>query len=312
MKVMILGSNGQLGKSLKQCFKKTDYKCYFFNKNDLDINDQIKLNKKFNSIKPNIIINACAYTNVDKAEENFNEANNVNNLSVGMLAQHCLNNDCFLIHISTDYVFDGFSESPYKEDDKKNPLGVYGRTKLDGENRILESNCKFCIIRTSWLFSEFGNNFLKSILNLASKNNEIPVISDQIGAPTYSGDISRAIITILPFIKNGAITNEILHYSGKTFCSWFEFAKNIIEIAKEEKILKNIPILKKIPSSEYPAKAKRPLNSSLSSEKMSTQFRIKPSDWKKGIKEVIRSLKKNRTYDFKIKNIMKSNNIITL
>ena len=239
MKVMILGSNGQLGKSLKQCFKKTNYKCYFFNRNDLDINDQVKLNKKFISIKPNIIINACAYTNVDKAEENFNEANNVNNLSVGMLAQQCLNNDCFLIHISTDYVFDGFSESPYKEDDKKNPLGVYGRTKLDGENKILDSNCKFCIIRTSWLFSEFGNNFLKSILNIASKNNEIPVISDQIGAPTYSYDISRAIITILPFIKNGIITNEIFHYSGKTFCSWYEFAKNIIEIAKEEKILKS-------------------------------------------------------------------------
>ena len=312
MKVMILGSNGQLGKSLKQYFKKTNYKCYFFNRNDLDINHQIKLNEKLISIKPNIIINACAYTNVDKAEENFNEANNVNNLSVGMLAQHCLNNDCFLIHISTDYVFDGFSKNPYKEDDKKNPLGVYGRTKLDGENKILDSGCKFCIIRTSWLFSEFGNNFLKSILNLASKNNEIPVISDQIGAPTYSGDISQAIIAILPFIKNGTITNEIFHYSGKAFCSWYEFAKNIIEIAKAEKILKNIPKLKKIPASEYPATAKRPLNSSLSSKKMCTQFSIKPSDWKKGIKEAIRSLKKNRTYDFKIKNIMKSNDMITL
>ena len=119
MKVMILGSNGQLGKSLKQYFQKTKYECYFFNRSDLDINDHITLNKKFISIKPDIIINSCAYTAVDKAEENFEEANNVNNPSVGILAQQCLDNDCFLIHISTDYVFDGFSESPYKEDDKK-------------------------------------------------------------------------------------------------------------------------------------------------------------------------------------------------
>ena len=312
MKLIILGSDGQLGKSLKQNLRKTNYKCYFFSKNELNINDQIKLNNKFISIKPNIVINTCAYTNVDKAEENFNEANNVNNLSVGLLAKQCQDNDCFLIHISTDYVFDGFSESPYKEDDKKNPLGVYGRTKLDGEKKILKSNCRFCIIRTSWLFSEFGNNFLKTILNIASKNADISVISDQIGAPTYSGDISKAIIKILPFIKNGAITNEIFHYSGKTYCSWYEFAKNIVEIAKEEKILKKIPKLKKVPSSEYPSLAKRPLNSSLSSKKMCNQFSIEPSDWKKGIKKVIRSLKKNKTYNLKIKNFMRSNNIITL
>ena len=294
MKVMILGSNGQLGKSLKQYFQKTKYECYFFNRSDLDINDHITLNKKFISIKPNIVINSCAYTAVDKAEENFEEANNVNNLSVGMLAQECLNNNCFLVHISTDYVFDGFSESPYKEDDKKNPTGVYGRTKLDGENKILNSGCKFCIIRTSWIFSEFGNNFLKTIINLASENDEISVVSDQKGAPTYSGDISRAIITILPFIENGAITNEVFHYSGKTFCSWYEFAKIIIEIAKEENMLKKALTLKSILSIEYPTLAKRPLNSSLSSEKMCTQFNIKPSDWKTGIKEVLKTLKKQQ------------------
>jgi len=294
MKVMILGSNGQLGKSLKQYFQKTKYECYFFNRSDLDINDHITLNKKFISIKPDIIINSCAYTAVDKAEEDFEEANNVNNLSVGMLAQQCLDNDCFLIHISTDYVFDGFSESPYKEDDKKNPTGVYGRTKLAGENKILDSGCKFCIIRTSWVFSEFGNNFLKTIINLASENDEISVISDQKGTPTYTGDISRAIVTILPFIENGAITNEIFHYSGKTFCSWYEFAKIIIEIAKEENMLKKAPTLKSILTIEYPTLAKRPLNSSLSSEKMCAQFNIKPSDWKKGIKGALRSLKKQQ------------------
>ena len=294
MKVMILGSNGHLGKSLKQYYQKTKYECYFFNRSDLDINDHITLNKKFISIKPNIVINSCAYTAVDKAEENFEEANNVNNLSVGMLAQECLNNNCFLVHISTDYVFDGFSESPYKEDDKKNPTGVYGRTKLDGENKILNSGCKFCIIRTSWIFSEFGNNFLKTIINLASENDEISVVSDQKGAPTYSGDISRAIITILPFIENGAITNEVFHYSGKTFCSWYEFAKIIIEIAKEENMLKKALTLKSILSIEYPTLAKRPLNSSLSSEKMCTQFNIKPSDWKTGIKEVLKTLKKQQ------------------
>ena len=291
MKIIILGANGQLGKSLKKIFQKTSYKFYFFNKSDLDINDHITLNKKFISIKPNIIINCCAYTAVDKAEKNYEEANNVNNVAVGKLAKQCLNNDCFLIHISTDYVFDGLSENPYKENDKKNPTGVYGKTKLDGENKILDSGCKFCIIRTSWIFSEFRDNFLKTILKLASKNDELSVVSDQVGAPTYSGDISQTILTILPFIKNGAITNEIFHYSGNTFCSWYEFAKNIIEVAKEENILKKIPKLKSITTSQYPTLAKRPINSSLSSEKICAQFNIKPSDWKKGVKGTLITLK---------------------
>ena len=145
MKILILGSDGQLGKSLKQYLKKTNYKCYFFNRDELDINDKTLLNKKFISIKPNIIINTCAYTNVDKAEENFNEANNVNNLSVGMLAKQCLNNDCFLIHISTDYVFDGLSEIPYKENDKKNPLGV-NLFKTQFVTSSLEPGCPIPIL----------------------------------------------------------------------------------------------------------------------------------------------------------------------
>jgi len=298
MKIIILGANGQLGKSLKKIFQKTSYKFYFFNKRDLDINDHITLNKKFISIKPDIIINCCAYTDVDKAEKNYEEANNVNNVAVGKLAQQCLNNDCFLIHVSTDYVFDGLSENPYVENDKKNPIGVYGKTKLDGEYKILESGCKFCIIRTSWIFGEFGNNFLKTILKLASKNDELSVISDQVSSPTYSGDISQTILTILPFIKNGTITNEIFHYSGNTFCSWYEFAKIIIEVAKEKNILKKEPTLKSITTSEYSALAKRPLNSSLSSEKIFKQVNIKPSDWKKNIENVIMILKKQQYTKF--------------
>jgi dTDP-4-dehydrorhamnose reductase len=294
MKIIILGANGQLGKSLKKIFQKTSYKFYFFNKSDLDINDHKTLNKKFISIKPDIIINCCAYTAVDKAEENFEEANNVNNVAVGKLAQQCLNNDCFLIHVSTDYVFDGLSENPYVENDKKNPIGVYGKTKLDGEYKILKSGCKFCIIRTSWIFGEFGNNFLKTMLKLASKNDELSVISDQVSSPTYSGDISQTILTILPFIKKGTITNEIFHYSGNTFCSWYEFAKIIIEVAKEKNILKKKPTLKSITTSEYSALAKRPLNSSLSSEKIFKQVNIKPSDWKKNIENVIMILKKQQ------------------
>jgi len=291
MKIIILGANGQLGMSLKKIFKKTSYKFYFFNKSEVNINDHITLNEKFISIKPDVIINCSAYTAVDKAEKNFEEANKVNNISVGILSKKCLEYDCFLIHISTDYIFDGFSENPYEEDDKKNPTGVYGKTKLDGENKIIDSGCKFCIIRTSWIFSEFGNNFLKTILKLASKNEELSVVSDQVGAPTYSGDISKTILTILPFIKNGDITNEIFHYSGNTFCSWYEFAKNIIEISKEENILEKIPTLKSITTSQYPTLAKRPINSSLSSKKICTKFNIKPSDWKKGVKVSLISLK---------------------
>ena len=292
MRIIILGANGQLGKSLKKIFQKTNYKFYFFNKHNLDINDHITLNKKFISIKPDIIINCCAYTAVDKAEKNYEEANNVNNVAVGKLAQQCMKYNCFLIHISTDYVFDGLSQNPYVENDKKNPIGVYGKTKLDGEYKILDSGCKFCIIRTSWIFSEFGNNFLKTILKLASKNDELSVISDQVGSPTYSGDISQTILTILPLIKNRTIKNEIFHYSGNTFCSWYEFAKIIIEVAVEKNFLKKKPTLKSITTSQYSALAKRPLNSSLSSEKIFTQVNIKPSDLKKNIENVITILKK--------------------
>ena len=298
MKIIILGANGQLGKSLKKIFQKISYKFYFFNKCDLDINDHITLNKKLISIKPDIIINCSAYTAVDKAEKNYEEANNVNNIAVGKLAQQCMNHNCFLIHISTDYVFDGLSKNPYEENDKKNPIGVYGKTKLNGENKIIDSGCKFCIIRTSWIFSEFGNNFLKTILKLASKNDELSVISDQVSSPTYSDDISQTILTILPLVKNETIKNEIFHYSGNTFCSWYEFAKIIIEVAIEKNFLKKKPKLKSITTSQYSSLAKRPLNSSLSSKKIFKQVNIEHSDLKKNIENVIMILKKKRYIKF--------------
>lgn len=292
MKILFLGSDGQLGKSLRKRFQESENDCYFFNRNQLDITDLPSIKAKFISINPDILINVCAYTAVDKAEENFDEANNVNNISVGNIAKECLDKDCFLIHISTDYVFDGQSRNSYKEDDKKNPTGVYGRTKLDGENKILESGCKFCIIRTSWVFSENGKNFLKTIMKLASERDSISVVSDQIGAPTFTDDISYAIQSILPFIESGEISKEIYHYSGEPFCSWYDFAKSIIVIAMEENMLKNEPILNGILSKDYPTVAIRPMNSRLSSKKFENQYHIKPSNWKNGIREALLILNK--------------------
>ena len=299
-RILITGKNGQLGKSIQKLVTNTEQTddFIFVGREELDLRNESMIDCYFKDNSFDIIINCAAYTQVDKAEEEQKLANQVNHLAVSQLAQITKNQQAKLIHISTDYVFDGFSENPYTEDDKKNPTGVYGKTKLDGENKILDSGCKFCIIRTSWIFSEFGNNFLKTILNLASQNDEISVVSDQIGAPTYSDDISLVIATILPFIKNKNITNEIYHYSGKIFCSWYEFAKIIIKIAKEESMLKKTPILKSILALEYPTLAKRPLYSCLSSEKICAQFDIKPSDWKKGIKESLRSLKKQKDLEF--------------
>jgi dTDP-4-dehydrorhamnose reductase len=291
MKIVFLGSDGQLGKSLKKYFNESEKDYFFFNKKQLDITDHSAVKEKITSIKPNFVINACAYTSVDSAEENFDKANDINNISVGNLANECLKNKCLLVHISTDYVFDGLSKYPYKEDDKKNPTGVYGRTKLEGENKIISSGCKFCIIRTSWVFSENGKNFLKTILNIASRNDSISIVSDQIGAPTFSDDISNAIKILLTHMPQDNYINEIYHYSGAPFCSWYEFAKNIINIAIEDDFLKRKPEINKILSKDFPTLAKRPINSRLSSEKILESFDIKPSDWKSGIRKVITSLK---------------------
>jgi len=221
--ILVTGSNGQLGLEIKTLYSSYEYKFYFTDRKILDITNQNDIRKYIINNNIDIIINCAAYTAVDKAEEDFENADKVNSIAVRNLA--ILSNEfgIKLIHISTDYVFDGENFKPYTEDDITNPNGIYGQTKLDGENAMIEYNLtNSIIIRTSWVYSSFGNNFVKTMLRLGKEKDELGVIFDQVGTPTYARDLAKTILDILPNIKNDK--TEIYNYSNKGVLSWYDFA----------------------------------------------------------------------------------------
>jgi len=291
MKAVVIGSGGQLGQCIiSQVRKKNLAKNFiFYSRSKLDISNHNKVKETINSIMPNIIINASGYTDVDGAENNKIEANKINNLSVKNLAEVCKSTNATLIHISTDYVFDGSSIIPYKESDKTNPKSVYGETKLAGENAIISSGCSYVIIRTSWVYSEYGKNFMKSMLELFPQRDSINIIDDQIGCPTYAQDLAKTILILIKHIKKKEIFSEILHFAGHEKTSWFNFAKAIlIEKQKDDKNLKCV--INPIKTSEFKSLADRPKFSALDCSKILTKFKLKPSNWNKGISDVIVNL----------------------
>ncbi len=231
--ILVTGSKGQLGSELREISENYKYNFYFTDKEKLDITDEndIELFVKSNNI--DIIINCAAYTAVDKAEEDETNANMVNHLAVKYLSQIAKDNNIKLIHISTDYVFDGRNYKPYSEDDRVDPNGVYGKTKLDGEDAMREINpLNSIIIRTSWVYSSYGANFVKTMLRLGKDRDEIGVIFDQVGTPTYAGDLAKTILEILPKIDNNKV--ELYNYSNEGVLSWYDFAKEIMKMSKLE------------------------------------------------------------------------------
>ena len=197
MKIIVLGRKGQLGRCLNDQLAKTDHDVVYTSREQIDITDFEATKRTVAQINPDIIINAAAYTAVDKAEQEQEKADLINHLAVKNIAEICNQIGCCLVHVSTDYVFDGTSSVPYKEDDQSNPQGIYGLTKLNGELAIQSSGCGYMIIRTAWVFSEYGNNFLKTMLRLGGERDELSVVDDQFGCPTYAQDIASAIVTIL-------------------------------------------------------------------------------------------------------------------
>ena len=287
MKVILTGCDGQVGRFLREKLE-ANVNLFAFNHNTLDITDESSVTEKVLSIKPDIIINAAAYTAVDNAEDNGELAFSVNCNGPKFLAQAAEKLDASIIHISTDYVFDGFSEASYSETDKVNPQGIYGASKLAGEEAVKSACRKHIILRTSWVFSEFGSNFVKTMLHLATERNELSIVNDQTGGPTYAGDIANAIIFLVNRYEE--ITSEqwgLYHYSGKPYVTWFEFASFIFEKAIEKNLLKKSPLLIPITSDEYPTRAKRPKNSKLNCTKINFQFGISESDWKNFLSGVI-------------------------
>ena len=272
--ILVTGGNGQLGSELREIAPNyQDYNFLFTDVKDLDITNHTAVAAFIKSNNINVIINCAAYTAVDKAEQQKDVANAINHLAVANFAQISKDKNIKLIHISTDYVFDGTNHKPYVETDTPNPKSVYGKTKLDGEIALQKINpANAVIIRTSWVYSKFGNNFVKTMLRLAETRDEISVVADQVGTPTNAADLAKAILTILPQISNETV--ELFHYSNEGVCSWYDFAKAIFDI--NELDIKETPI----ESAQYPTPAERPFYSVLNKKKIKEKYKIKVPYWK--------------------------------
>ncbi|EHB7631998.1 dTDP-4-dehydrorhamnose reductase [Escherichia coli] len=253
----------------------------------LDITDQRAVYTTVSSFKPDYIINAAAHTAVDRAEEEVELSYAINRDGPQYLAEAAQQVNAVILHISTDYVFDGEGETPYLESDKTAPQGVYGKSKLAGELAVAQSCAKHLILRTAWVFGEHGNNFVKTMLRVAQARDELSIVGDQFGGPTYAGDIANALITMIEYIEKGQQPKwGTYHFSGMPYASWYDFASQIFKLAESKGVLNKQPKLSSIPSSAYPTPAKRPENSRLYSRKIENQFGIKPSDWNAALENI--------------------------
>ena len=279
MVVLVTGANGQLGQAIQ--FVAGNYpniNFVFCSSSDLDITIKENCGSVFNKEKPDFCINAAAYTAVDKAESEPEKAELINVIGAKNLAEACKNFNAKLIHISTDFVFDGSKNAPYNETDLPNPKGVYGQSKLDGEIAIQEVFDAYFIIRTSWVYSQFGNNFMKTMLRLASERASLSVVSDQIGTPTNAVDLAECLVTIIT--EHSKLNTEhygIYNFSNEGQCSWFDFAKKIFEI-NQVKI-----DVTPIPTTQFPTPAERPKYSVLDKTKIKTVFGIEIKPWEQSI-----------------------------
>lgn len=285
LKVLVTGSSGQVGSELRElCSLYPQYNFTFVDRSILDMSRPQTFKNYFNSNHFNAIINCAAYTAVDKAESEQDLADLVNHLAVAEIAEIAKMQNATFIHISTDYVFDGKHYRAYNEDSKTNPASIYGKTKLAGETAILRiAPKKSIIIRTSWVYSSFGNNFIKTMLRLGRERENIGVIFDQVGSPTYAKDLARTILEILPKIKNAK--PQIYHYSNEGVISWFDLAHAIFDLSE---IQCNV---KALTTEEYPTIAPRPHNSQLNKNKIKKEFDIAIPYWRNSLKECLTKIK---------------------
>ena len=285
MKVLVTGSNGQLGLSIKnQAGSFPNFHFIYADADELDITNIEKLKIFFQKNKIDALINCAGYTAVDKAEAEREMAFLINAQAVKNLASLSNEFSFFLVHISTDYIFDGAKKTPYVETDIPNPQSTYGHSKFAGENEITRHAKNAVILRTSWLYSEYGNNFVKTIQRLANERTEIKVVSDQTGTPTYAGDLAEVILKILTH-KTGDPGVKIYHYSNEGIASWFDFAKAIVEFGQYDCKVKPIT------TEEYSLPAKRPSYSVLSKANIEKDFQLIIPDWKHSLKKCLDKMK---------------------
>ncbi|WP_294293186.1 dTDP-4-dehydrorhamnose reductase [uncultured Chryseobacterium sp.] len=286
-KILVIGGNGQLGCCIRKIASEfeLDYEFSFTDSQMLDITNEDQINTFFTEYKPDYCINASAYTAVDLAEKENEKAFAVNADGVGYLAQACKDINAILIHVSTDYVFDGETNLCYSEDDFTNPIGVYGESKLKGEELAMEINPKTIILRTSWLYSEFNKNFVKTMLNLFSQKDELGIVGDQFGQPTNANDLAEAIMSI---IETREKKYGIFHFSNYPETTWFEFAEKIAEFSGSK--IK----LNKLTTDQYPTPAKRPKRSTMCLDKIEKVYNVETRHWENSLEECIEILQSNK------------------
>lgn len=301
MRILILGAAGQVGslikKALREEFTAAELACpevIEATRAHVDVSDYYALETLINDLKPRWIVNATAYTAVDKAESEPGEAFIINEQVPEKLAMLCASSGIRLFHISTDYVFDGKGSNPFSESDTVNPLGAYGRSKLAGENAIKQHLKRHVILRTAWVFSSGGSNFVKTMLRLAQSRDEVSVVSDQVGSPTSARAIASSIASILRQMND---VNEddsrwgTYHFAGLPYISWADFAESIFAEALKRELIKHPMAIEHITTDQFPTPAKRPANSRLDCREIETQFGIKADDWQSSLRQVLDELK---------------------
>lgn len=288
MKILVTGANGQVGHCLQKQLNESNWEFIALTRLELDISDAQAVENAVQKFQPDLIINAAAYTAVDKAEQEPDLAFAINRDGAANLALSAKKIDAAILHISTDYVFAGDATGTYCEEDATAPQGVYGQSKLEGEHAVIAANDKHIILRTAWVFGEHGNNFVKTMVRLGNNRDALGIVSDQEGGPTYAGDIAKALITIAKQYAAGkAINWGVYHYSGLPHISWFGFAQHIFAEVEQAKLYaKAIPQLNAITTADYPTPAKRPANSKLDCSKLEQAFGIAPSNWQTALKNI--------------------------
>lgn len=284
-KILITGANGQLGMALRHHPRAASYHLIPCSHADLDITDPASIQRAITTFSPDMVMNCAAYTAVDKAEQDLKQALNVNYIGAQNLAIACDTNEIPLIHVSTDYVFDGTHTIPYQEHDLACPINVYGDTKWRGEQVIREACKQHIVLRVSGVFSEYGNNFLKTILRLAQEKKELRIVADQITCPTYAGDIADVLFTIAQYPSRFGT----YHYCNTAPVSWHQFATAIVQIANTHQSML-VEEIKAIRTSDYPTAAKRPAYSVLDCSKIKNDFNIQQSTWNEALSHVIPTL----------------------
>jgi len=293
MKILITGCYGQVGTELCQQAEAKGYTPIGRDVDTLDITDADGLLQEVRNVAPDVIINAAAYTAVDRAEEDSAIAYAVNDTGSANLARAATDLNIPLLHISTDYVFDGDDAKAYREDDPVSPLGVYGLSKEAGEQRVRDQVERHIVLRTAWVFGIEGNNFVKTMVRLGAERDELGVVVDQVGCPTFAADIASALLTVVDRLAaDKPVAWGTYHFTSSESVSWFEFALAIFDEAVEQGVLAKAPEVNGIPTSDYPTPAKRPANSVLDCSKFCDTFPEQPlSDWRSGLSRLITTLK---------------------